>query len=54
MSAANVLTFSLVCEGAACGLFLMMAGVLWRDRRTGPAKCLSVGRDVSVDSEPGG
>jgi AraC-like DNA-binding protein len=42
VNAGSVATFSLVCEGAACGLFLMMAGMLWRDRSAGPAKFLSV------------
>ena len=42
MNAASVLKFSLICEGAACGLFLMMAGVMWRDRRADPARLLGV------------
>jgi AraC-like DNA-binding protein len=42
VNGANLLTFSALSEGAACGLFLMMACVLWRDRGTSPARGLSV------------
>ena len=48
MDAANMLTFSTLSEGAACGLFLMLACVLWRDRRTGPTRGLSVALAVAA------
>ena len=43
-----MLTFSTLSEGAACGLFLMMACVLWRDRGTSPAGGLSVALVVAA------
>jgi AraC-like DNA-binding protein len=42
VNAATMLTFSTLSEGAACGLFLMLACVLWRDRSTSPTRGLSV------------
>jgi AraC-like DNA-binding protein len=48
VDAANMLTFSTLSEGAACGLFLMLACVLWRDRRTGPTRGLSVALAVAA------
>src|SRR5271163_1699894 len=48
VNAASVLTLSTLSEGAACGLFLMLACVLWRDRRTSPTRGLSVALAIAA------
>jgi AraC-like DNA-binding protein len=48
VNAVDMLTFSTLSEGAACGLFLMLACVLWRDRGTSPAGGLSVALAVAA------